>query len=46
MDWLERRPAGSWFLTGVLVGLALLLLLAEQGRERGETGSQSYYSQF
>jgi hypothetical protein len=46
MKWLETRPAMSWFLTGVLVGFALLLLAAEWGREGSERGSQSYYSQF
>jgi hypothetical protein len=45
-DWLQRRPATSWLLTGVLVGLALLLLIIEEKRDRSEGGSQSYYSQF
>jgi hypothetical protein len=36
----------SWFATGVLLALALFLLIAEQGRDGGEGGSQSYYSQF
>jgi hypothetical protein len=36
----------SWFLSGSLVGLAILLLVAEQGRDRSGGGSQSYYSQF
>jgi hypothetical protein len=43
---LEKRTAMSWFVTGVLAGLALFLLVAEQGRDRGKGGSQSYYSQF
>jgi hypothetical protein len=36
----------SWFITGVLAGLALFLLVAEQDRQGGKGGSQSYYSQF
>jgi hypothetical protein len=46
MRWQERHPAISWFLTGALVGLAILLLAMEQGRGRSSGGSQSYYSQF
>jgi hypothetical protein len=36
----------SWFLTGLLAGIALLLLVAEQQREDREGGALSYYSQF
>jgi hypothetical protein len=36
----------SWLVTGVLLGFALFLLIAGQGRDGGEGGSQSYYSQF
>jgi hypothetical protein len=46
MSWMEKRPAMSWFLTGLMAGIALLLLVAEQQREDREGGAQSYYSQF
>jgi hypothetical protein len=46
MRWRERHPAMSWFLTGCLMGLAILLLAMEQGRDGSGGGSQSYYSQF
>jgi hypothetical protein len=45
--WLDGRPLAAWFFTGLLVGLALLLLIFEERRDRSdETGAQSYYSQF
>jgi hypothetical protein len=46
MKWTEKRPAVSWFLTGLLAGVALLLLVAEGQREARDGGAQSYYSQF
>lgn len=45
-NWLDARPALAWFLAGALVGAALLLLTFEGKRDRSESGSQSYYSQF
>jgi hypothetical protein len=46
VSWLEKRPTMSWFLTGLMAGIALLLLVAELQREDREGGAQSYYSQF
>jgi hypothetical protein len=46
VNWLEERPALSWFLTGILAGIALLLLVGEQQRQDREGGTLSYYSQF
>lgn len=44
--WLDARPLLAWFVTGALVGVALLLLVFEGKRDRAESGAQSYYSQF
>lgn len=44
--WLDARPLLAWFMTGALVGAALLLLAFEERRDRAESGAQSYYSQF
>jgi hypothetical protein len=45
-QWLDQRPATAWFLTGILIGAAIILLTFEGKRDRSESGAQSYYSQF
>lgn len=45
-QWLDHRPATAWFLTEVLIGVAVILLMFEGRRDLSESGAQSYYSQF
>jgi hypothetical protein len=44
--WMDAHPMAAWFLTGALLGVALLLLIFESNRDRAESGAQSYYSRF
>lgn len=46
MTWLSKRPCLMNLLTGIVLGLAVLLLAGEQLRDKSGQGGASYYSQF
>ncbi|MBF0168943.1 MAG: hypothetical protein HQL45_15065 [Alphaproteobacteria bacterium] len=44
--WLSAHPCLRNLLTGIVLGLGLLLLAGEQLRDQSGQGAASYYSQF
>ncbi|MBF0354520.1 MAG: hypothetical protein HQL43_04705 [Alphaproteobacteria bacterium] len=44
--WLLARPCLRNLLTGIVLGLGLLLLAGQQLQDQSGQGTASYYSQF